>query len=381
MRILAAVDSFKGSMSSMEAADSLEKGFLALDRNIEVTKIPVSDGGEGMVDALISNDKGDKYFCMVKGPLGNDIEGFFGMSKDKKTAYIEVAAAVGLYLLERNQRNPLYTTSYGVGQLILKAIENGAEKIIVGLGGSSTNDGGTGMAQALGVKFFDEKGEELEGIGENLNRISKIDLSGMNPKINEVQVVAACDVDNPLTGERGATHIFAAQKGADEEQRRVLEEGMINYQIALQEVLGRDCGAIEGAGAAGGLGAAVFAYLDGEMMAGSDLMVEYWNIKQLVKEHDLVITGEGKFDYQTLCGKIPSAVINAAKSGGVNVVVIAGMLELEGIDTEDIGITEVISINPVDQEPSEWFIRAKENTEKITEYIYHKYLGSNSDVY
>ncbi|PAB58452.1 glycerate kinase family protein [Anaeromicrobium sediminis] len=374
MKILIGTDSFKGSMTSLEVANYLEKGFKYIDKNLEIIKVPISDGGEGMIDALIGNDNGIKVQLKVVGPLGRTIDSFYGISGNGNTAYIEVATAIGLYLLDEHERNPLNTSSFGVGQLILHAVENGCKNIIVGLGGSSTNDGGMGMARALGVKFLTSNGDELIGCGSDLEKVHKIDLSSMDKRLKNISFKIACDVDNPLTGKNGATHIFSPQKGADEKIICQLEKGMLNYESIIEKDLNIEVSQIKGGGAAGGLGVAFVTYLNGEMEQGIKLVIDEIGLEEKIKRAHLVITGEGKIDNQTLYGKVPVGVSVLAKKHNKKTIAIAGKVEIENEDLKSFGIEDIICITPENQSIEEAMAKAKENTFNIAKVIYEKHL-------
>ncbi|RKD29499.1 glycerate kinase [Thermohalobacter berrensis] len=374
MKVLIATDSFKGSMTSIEVANYLEKGLKEIDRSLEITKVPISDGGEGMVEAFLAANNGSKIKLNVTGPLGNIVDSFYGISDDGSTAYIEVASAIGLYLLDKHKRNPIETTSYGVGELILDAVNRGCKNVIIGLGGSSTNDGGMGMARALGVKFLSKSGEELLGFGFELGLVDKIDISNLDSRLKDVNFRIACDVDNPLTGKKGAAHTFASQKGASYKEILQLEKGMINYQNAIKESLGIDVSRIKGGGAAGGLGAGLVAYLNADIVPGIKLIIEETNLEEKIKNVDLVITGEGKIDNQTLHGKVPAGISALAKKYNKRTIAIAGKVDIEEEVLKSLDIHSVLCITPKGQSIDEAMKRGKENTFKIAKVIYEKHL-------
>ncbi|MCM1992184.1 glycerate kinase [Oceanirhabdus seepicola] len=374
MKILIATDSFKGSMTSNEVAGFLESGFKTIDEELEIIKVPISDGGEGLVDSLISSNNGKRVELNVTGPLGKEISSYYGLSEDGKTAYIEVATAIGLYLLNENERNPMNTTTYGVGELILDAVGKGCNNIIVGLGGSSTNDGGMGMARALGVRFLSKTGEELLGYGKELELVNKIDLSNMPSVLKAVNFKIACDVDNPLTGENGATYVFSPQKGANTEMMVELEKGMLNYQAVIEETLKSDISKTRGGGAAGGLGAAFLSYLDGKMVQGIKLVIAETKLEEKIKTADLIITGEGKIDNQTLYGKVPVGISSLGKKYNKKTIAIAGKVDIENEDLFDCGIEDIICITPEGMMLEDAMKRAKENTFNIAKVIYEKYI-------
>lgn len=346
MKIVIAPDSFKESMTSLEAARSIEKGFKAVLSDAEYVNIPVADGGEGTVQALVDATGGDIVHQTVTGPLGKPVKAAYGLLGDGKTAVIEMAEASGLHLVPPGQRNPLLTTTRGTGELILDAAEKGVSTIIIGLGGSATNDGGAGMAAALGAKFLNRDGEEIENGGGALAEIAKIDVSGLNPKLKHVQFEAACDVDNPLTGPRGASAVFGPQKGANSEMTALLDQNLKHYAAAVKAELGCEIDSIPGAGAAGGLGAGLCAFLNAELKSGVDIVLDTLSFSERIKGADLVITGEGKIDGQTVSGKTPAGVAKRARSENIPVIAFAGSLG-EGCElVYDIGISALFSIVP-----------------------------------
>jgi len=346
MKIVIAPDSFKESMTSLEAARSIEKGFKAVLSDAEYVNIPVADGGEGTVQALVDATGGDIVHQTVTGPLGKPVKAAYGLLGDGKTAVIEMAEASGLHLVPPGQRNPLLTTTRGTGELILDAAEKGVSTIIIGLGGSATNDGGAGMAAALGAKFLNRDGEEIENGGGALAEIAKIDVSGLNPKLKHIQFEAACDVDNPLTGPRGASAVFGPQKGANSEMTALLDQNLKHYAAAVKAELGCEIDSIPGAGAAGGLGAGLCAFLKAELKSGVDIVLDTLSFSELIKGADLVITGEGKIDGQTVSGKTPAGVAKRARSENIPVIAFAGSLG-EGCElVYDIGISALFSIVP-----------------------------------
>ncbi|MEC0555986.1 glycerate kinase [Bacillus haynesii] len=346
MKIVIAPDSFKESMTSLEAARSIEKGFKAVLPDAEYVNIPVADGGEGTVQALVDATGGDIVYQTVTGPLGKPVKAAYGLLGDGKTAVIEMAEASGLHLVPPGQRNPLLTTTRGTGELILDAAEKGVSNIIIGLGGSATNDGGAGMAAALGVKFLNRDGEEIENGGGALAEIAKIDVSGLNPKLKHIRFEAACDVDNPLTGPRGASAVFGPQKGANSEMTALLDQNLKHYAAAVKAELGCEIDSIPGAGAAGGLGAGLCAFLKAELKSGVDIVLDTLSFSELIKGADLVITGEGKIDGQTVSGKTPAGVAKRARSENIPVIAFTGSLG-EGCElVYDIGISALFSIVP-----------------------------------
>lgn len=326
LNILIATDSFKGSMSSIEASEAIEKGLKESKIKVNIKKIPMADGGEGTVDALILATGGEKIYRKVLNPLGKEIEAFFGVLGDKKTAVIEMASASGIGLINENERNPMETTSYGTGELILSAIKDGYKKIIIGIGGSATNDGGMGMLRALGIKFLDEFNNILIGRGRDLIDAYRIDLTGMKCNLKDIEIILACDVDNPLYGENGAAYIYGKQKGADDEMIEILDKGLRNYGKIIDRYFKNDFSKYSGAGAAGGMGIALMAFFDCKVYRGVDMVIKYSNLERYIIESDIVISGEGKIDRQTYSGKTPYGVGKLGKKYGKKVIIFAGIL-------------------------------------------------------
>jgi glycerate 2-kinase len=346
MKIVIAPDSFKESMTAAEVCAAVEAGFRKVFGDAEYVHVPVGDGGEGTVQSVVDATNGRIVEVQATGPLGDKVDAFYGITGDGKTAVIEMAAASGLHLVPREQRNPLVTTTRGTGELILDALDKKVERIVLGLGGSATNDGGAGMASALGVKFLDVNGEELRTGGEALSELLTIDVSDMDPRLKSVTVDVACDVTNPLTGPLGASAVFGPQKGATPEMVGVLDESLKRYAAAVERNLGLQVNDLPGAGAAGGLGAGVVAFLDGKLQSGIDLVLDVISFGDAVRDADLVITGEGRIDSQTVHGKAPVGVAKRAKAvaPSVPVVAIAGSI---GPDYEAVfehGIDAVFSV-------------------------------------
>ncbi|MDF2879889.1 MAG: glycerate kinase [Clostridiaceae bacterium] len=285
MKIVISPDSFKGSLTAKEAADSIEEGIKRVLSHAEIIKVPMADGGEGTVQSLVDCTKGELISVKVRDPLLRQIDSYYGILGDKKTAVIEMAAASGLPLLKDAERNPMKTTTYGTGQLIKDAVHRGCSEIIVGLGGSATNDGGMGMLQALGAKFTDENGREVNSGGENLNKIKHIDLSEMDSRLKQCKFTAACDVDNPLYGKTGAAYVFGPQKGASEKEVQILDSNLKYYASIIKKELGISVDTIKGAGAAGGLGAAVMAFLNAENKKGIDIVIDVTSLESKLQLH------------------------------------------------------------------------------------------------
>ena len=324
MKIVIACDSFKGSLTSTEVGEACAGGIKSVNPQAETVVVAVGDGGEGTVDALVAGLDGSFVTCEVRGPLGNPVTARYGISGDGRTAIMEMAQASGLPLISPAERNPLLTSTYGTGEMIADALRRGCSTILTGIGGSATNDGGTGMLAALGVKFYDRADKELTPCGGNLEDIASIDASGLMPEARRAQFVVACDVDNPLYGPRGAAYVFAPQKGADAAMVERLDRGLRVYADAVARTVGRDVAMMPGAGAAGGLGAAFAAFLNASLKPGIEMMLSAIRFDEIVKDADLVITGEGRLDSQTVMGKTPAGVLNAAKRQHIPVVAIGG---------------------------------------------------------
>jgi len=341
MKIVIAPDSFKESLSALEAATQIEAGFREVFPAWSYVKVPVADGGEGTVAALVAATGGRVVGRTVTGPLGAPVEAFFGITGDGRTGIVEMAAASGLALVPAGRRDPLAATSYGVGELLLAALDAGARKLIVGVGGSASNDGGAGMAQALGVRLLDAHGRALDpGVGGGaLATLARIDASGLDPRLRQCAIQVACDVDNPLTGPAGASAVFGPQKGATPALVAQLDANLQHYATVIEADLGIALAGLPGGGAGGGLGAALVAFLGAQLRPGADIVAEALGLDALVADADLVITGEGRLDRQSVHGKTPLGVARIAKRHGKPVVAIAGglgagaeLLHAHGID-------------------------------------------------
>ncbi|MDQ0975066.1 glycerate kinase [Neobacillus niacini] len=344
MKILVAVDSLKGSLSSIEANKAISEGLLKANPDFSVQSLPVADGGEGTVEALVYATGGQFVDSVVTGPLGQPVRARYGILGDKMTAVIEVAEACGLPLIPKEERNPLFTTTYGVGELILEAIEKGCRDFIIGLGGSATNDAGVGMLQALGYQFFTKAGE-LAGLGgAALKEISRIDMGKVPDKVKAAKFRVACDVNNPLYGLNGAAYIYGPQKGATPEMVLELDEGLRNFANVVLEQLSTDLQSISGAGAAGGLGAAFAGFLEAELESGVKLILELARFEEQLQGVDLVITGEGKLDGQTSMGKAPAGIALLAKQHRIPVIALAGDISEGNPSLHESGITAYFTI-------------------------------------
>lgn len=330
MKVIVAIDSLKGSLSSLEAGKAAEEGIKRAMPEAEIIIKPVADGGEGTVSALTSGLNGRLEKAEVTGPLGQKVKAVYGILPDK-TAVIEMAEAAGLPLVPDDQRNPMHTTTYGVGELIQQALEKGCRKFIVGIGGSATNDGGTGMLQALGCHFYKKDGTEICPGAEEIEEIARVDIGGMDRRLEECRFEIACDVTNPLCGERGASAVFAPQKGADARMVGRLDDALSHLADVTEEVLKTDNRNLPGAGAAGGLGFAFASYLGGDLRPGVEIVLDAVLPEKELSEADIVVTGEGRFDGQTAMGKAPVGIAKRAKEKDCMVLVFAGSIEPQGV--------------------------------------------------
>lgn len=325
MKVLILFDSFKGSISASDAGKALQKGLMDAHPNWNVKYMPVADGGENTVDAIEYSLDMSRRYVKVNDPLGRKITASYTISQDGQTAIIEMAKASGLTLLESYERNPMKTSTYGTGEMIRDAIEQGCRRIIVTVGGSATNDGGIGCLAALGAKITDGKGRDAFRGAEKLSFITDIDAAPLWELTSGIDFIAACDVTNPLLGANGATNIFAPQKGADEKMCQQKEIGMANYACVCNRVLGKDLAYAQGAGAGGGIGFALLAFLKGRFAVGFDLIAEMTGLEEIIKNSDMIITGEGKMDGQTLMGKAPLGVLRLAQKYQKKVTGICGI--------------------------------------------------------
>ena len=326
MRIVIAPQSFKGSVSGPEAARAIQEGILRVFPKAETVLVPVADGGDGTLDALVEATAGQTFASRVNGPLRQRVQARWGVMGDCKTAVIEMAQASGLALLPYKDRNPRHTSTYGTGQLIKRALDRGYRRIIVGMGGSATNDGGVGMAWALGARFYDSKGLPLTSGGAALSRLASIDVLGLHPALKRAEIIAASDVDNPLCGPEGASAVYGPQKGANANTVRVLDKALERYASVVRESLGIDVAERPGAGAAGGLGAGLMAFCGGQVRSGIDIVCQVLDFDARLQGADLVITGEGRLDASTVYNKAPVGVARRASALGIPVIALAGSL-------------------------------------------------------
>ncbi|MCR5794038.1 MAG: glycerate kinase [Solobacterium sp.] len=359
MKFLFASDSFKGSLSSEATVRLLDKAAREVFGECETGGVPVADGGEGTVDAVVAAENGSIIKVKVHGPLMEETEAFYGVF-DKDKAVIEMAAASGLPMVPEEKRDPRYTTTYGTGELILDALERGYRDISIAIGGSATNDGGMGCARALGVKFLDENGAELEGFGKDLAAVRKIDTSALDARLKDAKITVMCDVTNPLCGKDGATWTFGRQKGATEEIQTELEAGMCNYRDVIIDGFGINCDEIKGAGAAGGLGAALKVFLGGEMRSGIDTVLDLIRFDERLEGVDIVVTGEGRTDWQSCFGKVMQGVGERAKKKGVPVLGLSGSLGRGAMDICNCGVSSLMTTVNAPMPLSEALERAEE---------------------
>lgn len=367
--IVLAPDSFKESMTAKEVCEAMERGIKKVNSNIRCVHVPMADGGEGTMQSLVDATKGKVYFLKVVGPLGNEVEAQYGILGQGEVGILEMASASGIQLVSAGQRNPLITTTYGTGQLIKACLDHGVKKLLIGIGGSATNDGGAGVIQALGGKLLDKQGNELGFGGGELGKLNNIDLSNFDPRLKEVTIEVACDVNNPLCGEKGASNVFGPQKGATKEMIGILDDNLKHYADIIKKQLGKDVLDEPGAGAAGGLGAGLMAFLNGTLKKGIEMVIEYAALEEKVKDADMVWTGEGSIDFQTQYGKTPLGVAAVAKKHNKPVIALAGRVG-EGIDSlYEMGIDSIFGIMKGVTSMEEALVKGQENIEKTAENI------------
>lgn len=343
MKIVIAPDSFKGSLTAKQVADAIEIGIKKADTSVEVIKVPVADGGEGTVEAILTGVGGRLIEARVKDPLLNDITASYGILEDNETAVIEMAAASGLVLVPHSKRNPWYTTTYGTGQLFADALDRGCRKFIVGLGGSATNDGGSGFLKALNVKFLDVDGKDTGYGGQSLMSIHAIDISKLDKRIQECEITVACDVTNPLCGPQGASAVYGPQKGADPEMVEKLDKALYAYGKLLEETFGIHVLEVPGSGAAGGFGAALIS-LGAQLNRGIDIITRVAELEKKIIGADLVITGEGSMDFQTAFGKTPAGVADLARKHNIPVIALAGNIGERAEELFEKGFASIFPI-------------------------------------
>lgn len=366
-----APDSFKESLSAKEVCIAMEEGILKVFPNAKILTAPMADGGEGSTESVVDATGGKIIKHNVSGPLGEEVVADIGLHGNGKSAFIEMASASGLHLVPTESRNPMLTSTYGTGELLAKCLDLGIYDIMIGIGGSATNDGGMGMAQALGYKFLDEKNNELDGNGENLSKVLKIDSTNIHPELSKATITVACDVDNPLTGPEGAAYIFGPQKGATPNQVEMLDSSLEHFATVVKNELNADIKSIPGSGAAGGLGAGLIAFTNAKLEPGIDIIIETTNLKEKMKEADICLTGEGQMNHQTKYGKTPYGVMKLAKSvdQNIKVIAIAGSLSGDVNDLYQLGFDGIFSSIPELKPLNELFNDASTNITRVTEAI------------
>jgi glycerate kinase len=378
MRIVAAPNAFKGSMNAVQAAEAMKKGILAVIPQCDVTCVPVADGGDGLTEVMLAGLSGTRVEAMVSGPRMEPLSAPFCMVPSRKLAVVEMAKASGLALLPKARHDPTRTTTYGTGELIRAAMDNGATRIIVGIGGSATCDGGIGMAAALGYRFLDETGTPVEPVGGSLGAIASIDRRNVDPRLDGMSLAVACDVTNPLTGDDGASVVYSPQKGATPEQVLRLDAGLANLARIIRMDLGVAIANMPGAGAAGGLGGGLHAFVGAELKPGIDLVIDVVRLKDAIAGADLVLTAEGRIDRQTRFNKAPAGVARTAKAARVPCIAICGGIG-DGIEMlYDIGIDAVFSICGGPQSLAEAMQDADNLLARQTEQVIRTFLAGRS---
>jgi glycerate kinase len=367
-KVILIPDSFKGTLSSKEICNIIEKSIAHHFPQCQVVSIPVADGGEGSVDCFLEALGGEKVIETVKNPYFEDMQAYYGILKDGETAVIEMASCAGLPLVE-DRKNPTKTTTYGVGQLILSAAKKGCKKIIVGLGGSSTNDGGCGAAAATGVKFYNKDGKEFIPVGGTLKDIERIDMAHQSELIKGVEIVTMCDIDNPMYGKSGAAYVFGPQKGADLQMVEELDQGLMNLCEAIKNTTGKDLKNVPGGGAAGAMGAGMIAFFNSRLQMGIETVLDTVNFDEVIAGSDMIFTGEGKLDSQSLRGKVVIGVARRAKKKNVPVIVVVGGAEESIQEAYEAGVTSVFTINRLPEDFQISRHKSKENLEATVDNI------------
>lgn len=369
-KIVLAFDSFKECMTAEEACMAAQKGFIKAGFSPEnCLRIPMADGGEGTMDAMVKATGGEKIPVEVTSPVGTRITAYAGQLPGGKTYVIDCASACGLGLIPKEKRNPMKTTTYGLGELIKAILDQNPERILIGLGGSGTNDGGIGMLKALGGQVLDKNGNPVSNGGEGLAEIEIIDLTTVDKRIYETEILVACDVNNPLTGEKGASRVYGPQKGADPVMVERLEENMLHLQSVMENQLGVDFDTQNYYGAAGGLGVAIHGFLKGKLCQGIEVVLEYSDFRKKIQGAALVVTGEGKIDEQTRFGKTPYGIVSCAKEYGIPVIALAGCVDGDNEDFYSMGFDAVFSINQWPVSIEEAMRLGKDNMEKSCENV------------
>ncbi|QPJ84931.1 glycerate kinase [Sarcina sp. JB2] len=367
--IVLAPDSFKESMTAKEVCVAMERGIKKVNSNIQCIHVPMADGGEGTMQSLVDATGGEVYSLEVVGPLGNKVKAEYGILGNGEIGVLEMASASGIHLVSLGERNPLITTTYGTGELIKACLDRGVKKLLIGIGGSATNDGGVGVIQALGGRLLDKEGNELGFGGGELEKLDRIDLTNFDRRLKDVVIEVACDVSNPLCGENGASYIFGPQKGASVEMIKILDNNLKHYAKVIKEQFGKDVLEIAGAGAAGGLGAGLMVFLNGNLKKGIEIVIEYSGLEKKVKNCDMVWTGEGSIDFQTQYGKTPLGVATVAKKYNKPVVALAGRVGDDIDILYEKGIDSIFGIMRGVTSIDEALKNGKENIERTSENI------------
>ena len=367
--IVLAPDSFKESMTAKEVCEAMERGIRKANSQIRCIHVPMADGGEGTMQSLVDATGGRVYSKEVVGPLGNNVVAEYGILGNGEIGVIEMASASGIHLVDSEKRNPLITTTFGTGQLIKACLDKGVKKLLIGIGGSATNDGGAGFIQALGGRLLDENGDDLSYGGGALAKLHTIDLSNLDERLKYVSVEVVCDVNNPLCGKEGASYVFGPQKGATREMIEILDQNLSHYAEVIKEQLGKDVISKAGAGAAGGLGAGLMAFLDVKLKSGIEMVIEYANLEEKVRDADMVWTGEGSIDFQTQYGKTPLGVAMIAKKYNKPVIALAGRVGNDIDVLYDKGIGAIFGIMRGVTSIEEALVKGPENVEKTSENI------------
>lgn len=369
MNILIAPDSFKESLSALEVAQAIAAGFKKIFPTAQYQLLPMADGGEGTVQSIIDATQGKRMYGTVTDPLGNPTQAFWGITGDGKSAIIEMAQASGLHLVPNAQRNPLITTSYGTGELIKAALDEGVQHIILGIGGSATNDAGVGLLQALGAQFFDQQNQNLDYGGAELAKLSRINLNKLHPRLQQVHIDVACDVNNPLCGAQGASAVFAPQKGATDTQVKQLDRALLHFAQKVEQQFNIDIQTPKGAGAAGGMGGGLLLLPHATLKSGVTIVAEALNLAEKISQADLVITGEGRMDAQSIQGKTPIGVAQIAKTAGKPVIAIVGSLRADYPTVYEYGIDAVFPIITQIDTPENTLQQAHNNLKSSAENI------------
>jgi glycerate kinase len=367
-KIVLIPDSFKGTLNSKDICNIIAKSINKYFPECEIISILVADGGEGSVDCFLTALGGEKIYETVKNPYFEDMKSFYGLINGGETAIIEMASCAGLPLVE-GRKDPRKTSTYGVGQLILAAANRGCKKIIVGLGGSSTNDGGVGAAAAIGVKFYNKSGKEFIPVGGTLENIEKIQMSSRSKVIENVEIITMCDIDNPMYGPCGAAYVFAPQKGADEKVVLELDKGLVSLCQSIKNHIGMDLKDVQGGGAAGAMGAGMIAFFNSTLQMGIETVLDTVNFNEIINGADMIFTGEGKFDTQSLRGKVVIGVAKRAKNKNVPVIVIAGGADRGINQAYEMGVTSIFTINRLPEDFEKSRLKSEENMEATVDDI------------